>query len=219
MGLPVKHRKKYVSHKKRWDKSTITSEEVLIKDYALKNKKEIRKIEFMVSKLKRIAKTLNKDEDSKNSAEASNFISKLKAKGFLPQDAEGLDSVLDISVRDILERRLSNLVYKHKLARSSEQARQFVVHRHVRVGDKVITSPSYLVTLQEESEIQFRVRSSLADESHPERRFEEMGIEKELEEQTELKSVKESQNEKQKISSQDKKEAELDDEENEEVEK
>lgn len=210
MGLPVKHRKNFVSHKKRWDKQTIVDEAALVKDYALKNKKEIRRIELSISKYKKIAKELNRDEDTKNSLQAKNFIEKLKLKGILNASAQSLDEVLDINIRDVLERRLSNVVYKMKLARTPKQARQFVVHRHVLVDGNVITAPSYLVSVPEEAKVEFREFSALSDENHPERKIEAHGLD---EEQDELKTIPE----KEKGPDFDKKEAILDDEEQDEV--
>ena len=105
MGLPIKHKRNYVSHKKRWDKSVILEESKIVEDYALKNKKEIRRIEFMLSKFKTIAKSFNSSEDGSESVDAKRFIVSLKAKGFLSAEAESLDEVLNITVRDILERR------------------------------------------------------------------------------------------------------------------
>ena len=169
MGLPVKHRKKYVSHKKRWDKQTIVEESKLTQDYGLKNKNEIRKIEFMVSKFKGIAKQLNTTAEASSGEDAKRFIAKLKERGFVPENSESLDDVLDIKVRNVLERRLSNILYKHKLARTPTQARQFIVHGHVIVGGKVVNSPSYLVSLTEELTVGFKNTSILADENHPER--------------------------------------------------
>lgn len=172
MGLVVKHRKKFVSHKKRWDKKTITDEVTLVTDYALKNKKEIRKIEHRIAKYKKIAKELNASDETKNSDLAKHFIEKLQHKGFLREDQTTLDDVLDLKVRDVLERRLSNLVYKNQLARTPKQARQFVVHGHVRVGGKLVTSPSALISLSEEAELSFNENSELANPEHPERNLE-----------------------------------------------
>jgi small subunit ribosomal protein S4 len=169
MGAPIKHRKKFVSHKKRWDKQTIVDEAVLVKDYALKNKREVRKVELLISKLKGIAKELNRTEETKNSDQAKHFIESLKIKGFLPNEATSLDEVLDITLRDILERRLSNVLYKKGMAKTPSQARQFIVHRHVKVNGQVVSSPSYSVTLTEESSVEFTNTSSLFDENHPER--------------------------------------------------
>ena len=181
MGAPVRHRKKYISHKKRWSKTTIEEEKKLVEDYALKNKKEIRKIEFLLSKLKKQAKGFNTTEENKTTNQVQNFLTKLKQKGFLPQEATSVDTILDISLRDIFERRLSNLVYRKKLARTPKQARQFVVHKHVRVSGKVINAPSTIISLKDENQIQFRGESSLFDESHPERST-EVSIEKDIKE-------------------------------------
>lgn len=45
----------------------------------------------------------------------------------------------------LLERRLDNVVYRLKMAYSREQSRQFVVHGHISVNGKRVSSPSYLV--------------------------------------------------------------------------
>ena len=206
MGLPIRHRKKFISHKKRWDKKTIDDEAILMNDYALKNKKAIRKVEKRLSNYKKIAKSLNRTPQSKESEEAKNFIEKLKFMGFLDQSAESLDEVLDITVRNILERRLSNILYKNKMARTPSQARQFIVHGHVLVNGKFVDSPSYLVSLKEEPTVTFKEGSSLSNESHPERVLAAGGM-VEVEEMEQIPLKKEGD------TTFDEKEAELDDEE------
>ncbi|MCA9459565.1 MAG: 30S ribosomal protein S4 [Nanoarchaeota archaeon] len=201
MGAPIKHRKKFVSHKQRWNKQSIEEEAVLVNDYALKNKKEIRKVELLISKYKRIAKELNRSNETKDGENAKHLIESLKAKGFLAAEASTLDEILDISLRDILERRLSNIIYKNKLARTPKQARQFVVHRHVKIDGKVIDSPSYPITLLQETQIEFRPSSSLSDENHPERKLASGGLVEEIEEMKKLEPVEDKSNfdEKEKI--------------------
>lgn len=211
MGVVAKPRKKYVSHKKRWVKKTIEDEKELVRDYALKKKKEIRRVEYQLSKYKKLAKDLNKQAGEERDAAAEELLNRLKAQGILTEDATTLDEVLDISVRDVLERRLSNIVYKHQLARSPNQARQFVVHGHIKVGDDVITAPGYQVNLEEESSIDFVENSSLANETHPERGGSYEGVEEELEQQ-ESTPLKEEED----ISA-DEKEQALEDEETDEV--
>src|SRR5690242_20838468 len=49
-----------------------------------------------------------------------------------------------------LERRLDNVVWRAGLASSRSQARQLVLHGHVRVNGKKVNIPSYLVTVGEE---------------------------------------------------------------------
>jgi len=72
-------------------------------------------------------------------------------------------------VTDLLERRLQTVVYREGLASSAQQARQFIVHGHVTVGDARVTRPSKKVETSEEDDIAFDETSPLADELHPER--------------------------------------------------
>jgi len=50
----------------------------------------------------------------------------------------------------MLERRLDNVVYRAGLASSRAQARQLVLHGHVRVKDRKVNIPSYLVSVGDE---------------------------------------------------------------------
>ena len=50
----------------------------------------------------------------------------------------------------MLERRLDNVVWRAGLASSRAQARQLVLHGHVRVNGKKVNIPSYLVVVGEE---------------------------------------------------------------------
>ncbi|MFW6285545.1 MAG: 30S ribosomal protein S4 [Nanoarchaeota archaeon] len=209
MGLAKKHRKKFISHKKRWDKKTIEDESILMNDYSLKNKKAIRKVELKLSNYKKIAKSLNTNIQTKQSDEAKQFIEKLKTLGFLDPSAQSLDEVLDIQIRDILDRRLSNILYKNKMARTPAQSRQFIVHGHVLVGNQCVNSPSYTVSLLEEPLIKFKNESSLNNESHPERVLASGGM-VEVEEMEKIPLNKKEEDF-------DKKEAKLDDEEISEV--
>jgi small subunit ribosomal protein S4 len=54
------------------------------------------------------------------------------------------------------------------LARTPQQARQLVVHGHISIGNRKITTPSYLVSRDEESAIHFTPTSVFAKaESEP----------------------------------------------------
>jgi small subunit ribosomal protein S4 len=53
----------------------------------------------------------------------------------------------------LLERRLDNVVYRLRFASSRSQARQIVLHGHVRVNGKKVTIPSYLVKTADEISI------------------------------------------------------------------
>lgn len=49
-----------------------------------------------------------------------------------------------------LERRLDNVIYRTGFAGSRAQARQFILHGHVRVKDRKVNIPSYLVSIGED---------------------------------------------------------------------
>ncbi|RZN59687.1 MAG: 30S ribosomal protein S4, partial [Thermoproteota archaeon] len=65
-----------------------------------------------------------------------------------------LDSLLDIKVEDILERRLQTIVWRKGFAKSPYMARQLIVHGHIKVNGRRIRQPSYLVSAEEEQSIE-----------------------------------------------------------------
>jgi small subunit ribosomal protein S4 len=54
----------------------------------------------------------------------------------------------------LLERRLDNVVYRFRFAVSRSQARQVVLHGHVKVNGKRVNVPSYLVKAEDTIEIE-----------------------------------------------------------------
>jgi small subunit ribosomal protein S4 len=58
-----------------------------------------------------------------------------------------------------LERRLQTIIFKKGLANSPNQARQFIVHGHVRIDERKITYPSYIVQKNEEEKIRVGVQA------------------------------------------------------------
>jgi small subunit ribosomal protein S4 len=51
------------------------------------------------------------------------------------------------SLLSLLERRLDNVIYRLRMAISRVQARQLIVHGHVTVNGRRVSSPSYVVRL------------------------------------------------------------------------
>ena len=49
----------------------------------------------------------------------------------------------------LLERRLDNVVYRLGFATSRSEARQFVLHGHIRVNGRKVNIPSYLVDVED----------------------------------------------------------------------
>lgn len=170
MGDPKKLKKKYFPPPHPWNRGFIEEGKVLKKNYGLKNRKEILIASSFLKKYKDIAKKLIATPTSQAEKEKQQVLAKLKKMGLLPPSVTGLDSILGLEVKDILERRAQSLVYRKGLARTVSQARQFIVHHHIRIGKKGMTSPAALLTLEEESLLTFKDNSTLADLEHPERK-------------------------------------------------
>ncbi len=168
MGDPKKFKKKYDTPAHPWSKQAIETEGQLRKEYGLKKKKEIYIASSFLKKYKDIAKRLIADKSAQGAKEGVQMMEKLQRIGLLQAGAK-LDAVLSLELKDILERRLQSLVCRKGLAKSMNQARQFISHRHIMIGNKEITSPSYVTSLQEEAGLAFQERSALKSSDHPER--------------------------------------------------
>jgi len=166
MGHPKKFRKKYSTPSHPWQKERIDSEKLLSDEFGLKNKKEIWKINSLLSNFKRQAKKYSATDTDQSKKESEQLMARLRSYGFI-KEGSTFDDVLGLDVRDLLKRRLQSVLVEKDLARSAKQARQMVTHNHVSVGGKTITAPSYLVKLAEE--VAFHPSSSFVDETHPER--------------------------------------------------
>ncbi len=168
MGSPRKLRKQYQKPSHPWQKERIEEEKKILKEYGLKNKREIWKMNSILRGFTGQAKKLAASQSNQGKKEREQMMAKLQKYGLIKPGAN-LDDVLGISFHDILERRLQTLVYKKGLAHSMKQARQFITHEHIKIGEQKMTIPSYLVPITEEPVIMFAGNSSLADPEHPER--------------------------------------------------
>ena len=172
MGDPSKIRKTYETPKHPWNKTRIDAEKAFKKEFGFKRKKEIYKMESLLKSYKDRAKALITQEGTHADLLRNQLKTKLVKLGLLSQDSS-LSGVLAINSHDLMQRRLQTVLVNKNLARSPEQARQFIVHRHVQIGNKLITRPGYLVPLEEESQLQFRSRSGFFNADHPERMSQE----------------------------------------------
>lgn len=154
MGHPRKSRKKYDTPPHPWNADRIKEENRLVRKYGLKNKKEIWKAETMVRRYRRDARHLLGISSEQTDKEREQLLSHLFRLGFLDEKAH-LEDVLDLTVEDILRRRLQTMVHKKGLANTPKQARLFVVHGHIALSGKKTDSPSYLVKKSEEDLIGF----------------------------------------------------------------
>lgn len=168
MGDPKRLRKKYSTPSHPWQKQRIDEEKELSMEYGFKNKKELWKLNSKLRTFRNSVKKLITKNDEIAQKEKANIILKLQKLGVIGQGAV-LEDILAVTLKNLCDRRLQTIVFKKGLARSVRQARQLITHEHIRVGERKITFPSYLVNTDEELMVSFSERSSLNNEDHPER--------------------------------------------------
>jgi small subunit ribosomal protein S4 len=168
MGDPRKPRKSFETPRHPWRKDQLEEELHLVGDYGLRNKRELRRHETDLSQIRGIARTLLGAEEQQRAKLERPYLASLARQGILPESA-AVDNILDLNVKDLMERRLQTIVYRSGLAKSIYQARQFVIHGHISVAGNIVTVPSYVVRRDQESRIAFHQTSPLNNAQHPAR--------------------------------------------------
>jgi len=145
-----KQKKKYSKPRRPHDRMRMDEETELIQRYGLKNKREIWKAEASVARIRNRAKKLIVATNEEKKA----FVEKLQKSGF---KVEKIAEVLALDKEDWLKRRLQTIVHKKNLAYTIKQARQFIVHKHVSIGDQIVNIPSYQVKVNDEPLIRLNI--------------------------------------------------------------
>ena len=161
MGDPKKQRKKFSTPGHPWQKERIELEKEILKQYGLRRKYEIWKMNSMLKKFLNRAKTLIAQRNPQSEVEKKQLLERLYAMGLLKKDSK-VEDILNLTLKDVMERRLQTLLCRKQLAKSMIQARQFITHEHVAVGARKVTAPSYLVSLSEEPSIKLVREFNLA---------------------------------------------------------
>ena len=73
---------------------------------------------------------------------------------------------MDLTIEDILERRLQTVVFRKGLARTIFQARQLITHGHVTIDGRRVTIPGYIVLREDEAKIVYSPESAIATPEH-----------------------------------------------------
>ena len=152
MGDPKKRRKQFQRPRKSFQKERIEQERNLKKIYGLKNKRELFRAETIVREKRAIARKLLALTLETRLKREKELLDSLKRIGVL-QGNPTLEDVLVLTPEAMLERRLQTIVWRKGLANTPSQARQFIVHGHIKVNGKKLDKPSYLVLASEENTI------------------------------------------------------------------
>ena len=142
-------KKKYQTPIRPWDKQRLDSEREILNSFGLKNKRELWRTQASLRKYRQIARGLQARSDKEKERL---IIEKLVKMGIL-KDGSGLDDILSLKTQDFLERRLQTVLQRKGAANTIGHARQMIVHGHVKVGDRKISYPSFVVSRGDEARI------------------------------------------------------------------
>mgnify|MGYP006269233539 CR=1 FL=1 len=148
-----KLKKQYETPSEAWDEERIEEEKELIEEFGLRNKKEVYRAESELRGLRRQARkaiAAESDEQRKPLLERAHSLGLIKSDG-------NIDDVLSLSTRDFLERRIQTAVERKGYADTAKEARQLVVHGHVYLNGEKVSVPGYLLTQEEEKELELRM--------------------------------------------------------------
>ena len=158
MGDPKKQRKKFDTPRFRWRKDILQEELKLLGQYGLRNKHELWRLKTTLSKNRGIARSLISKTSEEREKMENELLARLKKQGIL-QETAVLDDVLDLTIEDILERRLQTIVFRKGLARTVFQARQLITHGHITIDNRRVTIPGlFLKRKKLKSSTPLRVR-------------------------------------------------------------
>jgi len=147
-----KLRRKYKKPKRPWDSSRIEEEKRILREFGLRRKREIWVSEAIVREFRRRARDLIAIRDEKGT---KILLDRLVGLGLL-QKGQGLENVLILNVKDILNRRLQTIVFRKGFADTIRHARQKITHGHVYMGGRRMIFPSYIVPFERENEIRLK---------------------------------------------------------------
>jgi small subunit ribosomal protein S9e len=155
-----------------YEKERIHHELKIVGEYGLKNKRELWRVQYAVSKIRKAARNLLMlpENDTQRIFEGAALLRRLTRLGVLDEEHQKLDYVLSLTPSNFLERRLQTQVLRHALAKSSHQARSHIFQRHIAVGDQLVNQPAFLVWKESEGDIRLAASSVLSRDAAGRRR-------------------------------------------------
>ncbi len=135
-----------------WDLARIESSRSLVKEYGLRNLKELWEAESEIGKVRRHAREMLSGASDRLEETRKSMTERLSRLGVTGKDAT-LDSMLDLNERALLDRRLQTVVFRKGLSNTIKQARQLITHGFISIGGNRMTRPGYLVEALAESQI------------------------------------------------------------------
>ncbi|MCY3411444.1 MAG: 30S ribosomal protein S4 [Candidatus Heimdallarchaeota archaeon] len=166
MGDPRKGRKQWHSPGHPYQKPRLETELVTVGRYGLRNKRELWKARTQLGKYRAQARALLALEAEERAEREQILLGKLTRLGIVTEGTPS-DEILALEVEVILKRRLQTLVLEKGFAGTIHQARQLIAHRHIAINGRILTSPGYMVPVNEEDSISYSENSPFIAEDHP----------------------------------------------------
>ena len=148
-----KLKKQYETPTEAWDEERIEQEKELIEEFGLRNKKEVYRAESELRGLRRQARkaiAADSDDQTQPLLERAHNLGLIKSDGTI-------EDLLSLDTRDFLNRRIQTAVERKGFADTVKEARQLVVHGHIYVDEQKVSVPGYLLTQDEEKELELRM--------------------------------------------------------------
>ena len=165
MGDPRRLKKKFKKPNRPWESARLEEELVYVGRYGLRNKREFWKAKYILSRFRTNARDLRTVEGPLREKGETELFGHLFRLGMTERDIQ-LENVLELTIEDVLNRRLQSIVFKKGLARTIHHARQLITHGHIAINGKKLNAPAHLVKRSEEEHIDFFPTSPYANPDH-----------------------------------------------------
>ena len=159
MGDPKTPRRVWKKPKNPLNYNLMMDELKTLGTFGLKTKRELWKARTNLSKLRHQARSLLALRQEIRKEKEPVLINSLSKIGLVDKNST-LDDILNLQVTDLLSRRLQTIVQRKLYFKTPYHARQAIVHGHIMIGDRIVTIPSYVVKIDEESKIHLIPESS-----------------------------------------------------------
>lgn len=159
MGDPRRIKRTWEGPRHPWRREDLYEGLKLIGEYGLRNKRELFKAQTIARRYRKMARAILALPENERLEKEKALILRLYKKGLIKYQEATADTVLSLTAKDILERRLQTVVYRKGLAPTIHAARQMIVHRHIMVGDRIVDIPGYLVNAEEEPTVRISPKS------------------------------------------------------------
>jgi len=159
MGDPKTPRRVWKKPKNPLNYNLMMDELKTLGTFGLKTKRELWKARTNLSKLRHQARSLLALRQEVRNEKEPVLINSLSKIGLVDKNST-LDDILNLQVTDLLSRRLQTIVQRKLYFKTPYHARQAIVHGHIMIGDRIVTIPSYVVKIDEESKIHLIPESS-----------------------------------------------------------